>query len=185
MYLKMWLLLCLLIPQAQAAQAVFAGGSFWVMEALFAGRPGVSSTEAGWMSGDKYQRRQVVRVNYDDEQISYGELLTLYWSAIDPFDAQGQYCDRGDVYSPAIYVQTKLQQKWAQQSRSHLALISGRPVATRILPRGNFTLALPRQQAFARHHGLLYGLYRDGCGYPDGAGLSLSPAAAGPGRVAG
>ncbi|WP_245879630.1 peptide-methionine (S)-S-oxide reductase [Zobellella endophytica] len=176
MYLKtLGMYLLLLALPAQAGQAVFAGGSFWVMDALFAGRPGIQVIEAGWMkSGSQHQRRQVVRVHYDDNRLGYGDLLTLYWAAVDAFDEGGQFCDRGSEFSPALYVQSSLQQKWAQQSRSRLALASGREVRVRILPAGAFTLALPRHQQYARQHPLLYAAYRRACGYP--AGERLNPA---------
>lgn len=168
--------LLLLAPGAWATQAVFAGGSFWVMEALFAGRPGVERIEAGWMqSGSQHQRRQVVRVHYDDNLIGYGELLTLYWAAVDLFDDEGQFCDRGREYSPALYVQSSLQQKWAQQSRAKLELETGRELGVRILPVGAFALALPRHQGYAERNPLLYGAYRRACGYP--AGERLNPEA--------
>lgn len=176
MYRILLLSLLLLAPGwARAGQAVFAGGSFWVMDALFAGRPGVGLVEAGWMnSGGQYQRRQVVRVHYDDNLIGYGELLTLYWHAVDLFDGDGQYCDRGREFGPALYVQNTLQQKWAQQSRARLELESGREIRVRILPSGHFEHAPARHQHFAARQPLLYQAYRRGCGYP--AGERLNPA---------
>ncbi|WP_375057945.1 peptide-methionine (S)-S-oxide reductase [Zobellella sp. DQSA1] len=163
----------LLAPQAWGAQAVFAGGSFWVMEALFADRAGIERIEAGWMqSGSLHQRRQVVRVHYDDSLIGYGDLLTLYWAAVDAFDKEGQFCDRGSEFSPALYVQSSLQQKWAQQSRAKLELESGREVGVRILPVGAFALGLPRHQQYAKRNPLLYASYRRACGYPAREGLN-------------
>ncbi|MBL1376425.1 peptide-methionine (S)-S-oxide reductase [Zobellella sp. CGMCC 1.18722] len=164
--------LLLLAPKAWATQAVFAGGSFWVMESLFADRPGIERIEAGWMqSGSQHQRRQVVRVDYDDNLIGYGDLLTLYWAAVDAFDKEGQFCDRGAEFSPALYVQSSLQQKWAQQSRAKLELESGREIGVRILPVGAFALGLPRHQQYAKRSPLLYAAYRRACGYPAGEGL--------------
>ncbi len=176
----MMLMLLVVLP-AQAAQAVFAGGSFWVMEALFAGRPGVQGTEVGWMkSGSRHLRRQVVRVEYDPDMLSYGELLTLYWAAVDAFDGDGQFCERGPEYSPALYVQSALQQKWAQQSRARLHLERGRDSSVRILPVGAFSPAPDRHQQYRRHHPLLYAGYRRMCGYPAGEQLNLSALAGGP-----
>ncbi|GAA3713693.1 hypothetical protein GCM10022421_21220 [Oceanisphaera sediminis] len=175
----MMLLLLLALP-AQAAQAVFAGGSFWVMERLFAEQPGVQATETGWMnSGSRHLRRQVVRVEYDPQTLSYGELLTLYWAAVDAVDGEGQFCDRGTEFSPALYVQGALQQKWAQQSRARLALADNREIRVRILPEGTFEPASARHQQYYQQHPLLYAGYRRMCGYPAGEGFTLQALAGG------
>ncbi len=180
--LMMLLLLLALPAQAtQTAQAVFAGGSFWVMERLFAEQAGVKGTETGWMkSGSRHLRRQVVRVEYDPHTLSYGELLTLYWAAVDAFDGEGQFCDRGPEFSPAIYVQSSLQQKWAQQSRARLALEHDRDIRVRILPMGTFESAPARHQQYSRQHPLLYGGYRRMCGYPAGERFNLQALAGAP-----
>lgn len=171
------------VPAAptRAAQAIFSGGSFWVMEALFAERPGVVNVAAGWMqTSTRKQRRQAVRVQYDPQQISYGELLTLYWAAVDVFDDEGQFCDRGREYSLALYVQTALQQRFAQQSRAKLQLELGKQIQVRILPASPFTPAVARHQQYYRRHPLLYGGYRRMCGYPAGEQLRLSTLAGAP-----
>ncbi|MGB5854506.1 MAG: peptide-methionine (S)-S-oxide reductase [Oceanisphaera sp.] len=167
--------------QTRAAQAVFAGGSFWVMEALFANRAGVTDITVGWVpTSSREQRRQAVRLEYDPQHISYGKLLTLYWAAIDAFDGEGQFCDRGQQYSPALYVQTALQQRFAQQSRAKIALEQDKRVRVRILPAGSFTPAAKRHQQYYQRHSLLYGGYRRMCGYPAGERLTLSALAGGP-----
>ena len=167
---KKLLMACLLFSCSGplvAAQALFAGGSFWVMEALFAERAGIIRLEVGWIQASRQQtRRQVVRVEYDAKRISYGDLLTLYWAAIDARDGQGQYCDRGRDFSPALYVQTPLQQRWAQQSRATHALSLAEPVAVRILPVGEFMPAEARHQHYYRQHPWLFSNYRRRCGYP-------------------
>lgn len=178
--LLMALLLCNLSGPLAAAEAIFAGGSFWVMEALFAERAGIKQLEVGWIQTSRHQtRRQVVRIEYDAKFISYGDLLTLYWAAIDAQDNEGQYCDRGTEFSPALYVQTPLQQRWAQQSRATQALELGE-LAVRILPVGKFMPAEARHQQYYRQHPWLYGSYRRQCGYPAGEKLVIPSRANGP-----
>lgn len=144
------------------------------MEALFADRVGVISTEVGWIQADRqHKRRQAVLVEYNEQQISYGNLLTLYWSAIDAQDGAGQFCDRGSEYSPALYVQTPLQQRWAKQSRAKLALELGERLPVRILPVGTYESASARQQHYYRRHTLLYAGYRRVCGYPAASEFTL------------
>ncbi|WP_417617586.1 peptide-methionine (S)-S-oxide reductase [Oceanisphaera sp.] len=181
--ITVWLLsLAAVLPMpTRATEAIFSGGSFWVMEALFAERPGVTQITAGWVQGGRSTlRRQAVRLEYDPVQISYGQLLTLYWAAIDVLDGEGQFCDRGREYSPALYVQTPLQQRYAQQSRAKLQLELGKRVRVRILPAGSFTPAAARHQQYYRQHPWLYGGYRRMCGYPAGERFTLSTLAGGP-----
>lgn len=201
--LVMWIMFSISGPLL-AAQAIFAGGSFWVMEALFAEREGIKQLDVGWIQLSSQQtRRQVVRVEYDAKLIGYGDLLTLYWAAVDAKDGQGQYCDRGAEFSPALYVQTPLQQRWAQQSRAQQALmfegsklegfklegstldsskLEGskldsskleRKLAVRILPVGDFMPAQARHQHYYRQHPWLYANYRRRCGYPAGDKLTV------------
>lgn len=120
-----------------------------------------------------------MRIEYDAKFISYGDLLTLYWAAIDAQDNEGQYCDRGTEFSPALYVQTPLQQRWAQQSRATQALELGE-LAVRILPVGKFMPAEARHQQYYRQHPWLYGSYRRQCGYPAGEKLVIPSRANGP-----
>ncbi|ART81053.1 hypothetical protein CBP12_01540 [Oceanisphaera avium] len=138
------------------------------MEALFAERTGVSQVEVGWIQASRTQtRRQVVRIQYDAKQINYGDLLGVYWAAIDATDRQGQYCDRGVEFSPALYVRTPLQQRWAQQSRTTQALaLNKAQLAVRILPPGQFVKAPASQQQYYQKHPWLYANYRWRCGYP-------------------
>lgn len=164
----------------QGATAAFAGGSFWVMEALFAERVGISQVTVGWMqTSSRHPRRQAVWLEYDPQHISYGELLTLYWAAIDPFDNGGQFCDRGQEYRPALYVQSALQQRFAQQSRAKIALDKNQRVQARIFPASTFTPALARHQQYYRKQPLLYAGYRRVCGYPAGERFKLSALAGG------
>lgn len=162
------LLMLITWPAAIFAQsAVFAGGSFWVMETLFTKQAGINNVTVGWILDNAQQPiRQGVQLDYDPEVVSYGELLTLYWAAIDNTDSQGQYCDRGREYSPAIYINSPLQQRWAQQSRAQLALeLKLRPLVP-VLPMGDFKVASARHQRYFFEHPLLYGLYHYYCGYP-------------------
>ncbi|WP_319783736.1 peptide-methionine (S)-S-oxide reductase [Oceanisphaera sp. IT1-181] len=193
------MMMCSISGPLLAAQAIFAGGSFWVMEALFAERVGIKQVDVGWIqSSHQHTRRQVVRVEYDAKLIGYGDLLTLYWAAVDAKDGQGQYCDRGAEFSPALYVQTPLQQRWAQQSRAQQALMLDgsklegstldtskldtsklgspkldRKLAVRILPVGDFMPAEARHQHYYRQHPWLYANYRRRCGYPAGEKLTV------------
>ena len=92
--------------------AIFAGGCFWCVEDAFDAVPGVTETISGYAGGTKpnptygdhegYQ--EAVKVSYDPTKVTYAQLLDTYWHNIDPFDANGQFCDQGNAYRSVIFV---------------------------------------------------------------------------------
>ena len=89
--------------QAQSsAEATFAGGCFWCMEPPYDNQPGVSATISGYIGGElenpTYEEisqggtghAEVVQIEYDSEQISYEQLLEIFWRNIDPFAVDRQ-----------------------------------------------------------------------------------------------
>ncbi len=92
--------------------AIFAGGCFWCVEAAFDEVPGVTETVSGYAGGTKpnptygdhegYQ--EAVKVTYDPAKVTYAQLLEQYWHNIDPFDPDGQFCDKGNAYRSVIFV---------------------------------------------------------------------------------
>src|SRR5262245_5151340 len=100
-------------PAAEETKtAIFAGGCFWCVEAAFDEVDGVTETVSGYAGGTKpnptygdhegYQ--EAVKVAYDPAKVTYSQLLDTYWHNIDPFDANGQFCDQGNAYRSAIFV---------------------------------------------------------------------------------
>lgn len=102
------------LPQG-AEQAIFASGCFWCTEADFEKLDGVIEVVSGYTGGEEadpsyedviYGRTghvEAARVIYDPDQIGYDRLLDHYWRNVDPFDGQGQFCDRGASYAPFIF----------------------------------------------------------------------------------
>ena len=114
--------LLLMASNAMADKAVFAGGCFWCMESDFEKLPGVSNVVSGFTggslknptyNGDHTGHYEAVEVVYDANKISYQALLDHYWVNIDPFDARGQFCDKGHSYLSAIFVANAKQRKLA------------------------------------------------------------------------
>ena len=106
-------------PQAKGevtAAAVFAGGCFWCTESDFDHMPGVIQTLSGYTGGQvanpTYEQVsaggtghiEAVRVVYNPRGVSYANLVERFFATIDPLDAGGQFCDRGDQYRSAIFV---------------------------------------------------------------------------------
>jgi len=158
--------------------AVFAGGCFWCMEPPFKELKGVVEVTAGYTGGStenptyeqvtsgKTGHYEAVRVVYDPERITYGELLDVFWRQIDPTDNGGQFADRGTQYFTAIFYQDEEQRKIAEESRRMLneAAIFDRPVVTAVLPAKPFYPAEEYHQDYARKNVLHYSMYKTGSG---------------------
>jgi peptide-methionine (S)-S-oxide reductase len=159
-------------------RATFAGGCFWSMEPPFDKVPGVLSTTAGYAGGKvanpTYEQvaagstghAEVVQVVFDPAKVSYERLLEVFWRNIDPFDAGGQFCDRGTQYRTAIFVEGDDQMRAALASKKLLEQ-SGRlpgPVVTEIAPLEVFYPAEASHQDYYRRYMRQYWTYSQGCG---------------------
>lgn len=160
---------------AGLAQAVFASGCFWCTEADFEKLDGVVEVVSGFSGGDEPNpdyydvvrgrtgHVEAARVIYDPAQISYAALLDHYWVNVDPFDGEGQFCDRGASYAPAIFVDGEGEQAAAHASVSEVEARFDRPVAVRIEPFGQFWPAGAEHQDYAETNPIRYSRYRFGC----------------------
>ena len=103
-------------PEPGQAVATFAGGCFWCTESDFDHLPGVISTTSGYTGGHvvnpDYEQvsaggtghAESVQVIYDPSKVSYQKLLTYYWHHVDPTVKDQQFCDHGNQYRTAIFV---------------------------------------------------------------------------------
>jgi peptide-methionine (S)-S-oxide reductase len=164
--------------QEALATATFAGGCFWCMEPPFDGLTGVRSTTSGYTGGTvpnpTYKEVsagntghvEAVQIVYDPAQVSYAQLLDVFWRNIDPLSADGQFCDRGPTYRSAILYHGEEQRRLAEGSKRKWDE-SGRfnqPIVTTILPVSAFYPAEDYHQDYYRTHRLLYKFYRLRCG---------------------
>ena len=161
---------------AQQAAAVFAGGCFWCMEPAFDKVPGVVATTAGYTGGtaaDATYKKvssgttthfESVRVVYDPDKVSYGQLLQVFWHNIDPYDQTGQFCDKGRQYRAAIFVSNESEKQLAEKSKQELERSGSKPVATEILAASPFYPAEDYHQDYYRTNPLRYRFYRATCG---------------------
>jgi len=160
-----------------AATAVFAGGCFWCMESDFEKLEGVSDVVSGFTGGtikdptyrgDHTGHYEAVQVTYDADKVSYQQLLDHYWVNVDPFDAKGQFCDKGPSYLSAIFVASAEQRKLAEQSRQKVAgEFSDNNVITPILPAMTFYPIKGREshhQNYYKNNPIRYKFYRYSCG---------------------
>jgi peptide methionine sulfoxide reductase msrA/msrB len=158
--------------------ATFAGGCFWCVEAGFDKIPGVVKTVSGYSGGEVEDPtyRQVSRggtghvealqVYYDPARVSYEELVRAYWRMVNPTDAGGQFADRGEQYTTAIFYHNEEQKRLAEQAKAALDA-SGRydkPVITPIRPAETFYAAEDYHQDYHRKNPLRYNFYTRGSG---------------------
>ncbi|KGE05106.1 peptide-methionine (S)-S-oxide reductase MsrA [Pseudohaliea rubra] len=169
------LVICLtaLAPGTRAAEALFAGGCFWCMEADFEKLEGVSEVVSGFTGGTlrnpSYRGNheghyEAVRVSYDPAVVSYEALLEHFWHNIDPFDNRGQFCDKGPSYRTAIFA-TDEQRPAAEASFAGVrARFPAQDIATELLPAGRFWPVEAYHQDYAEKNPLRYKYYRWNCG---------------------
>ena len=173
--LKLSVIFCLLLasPIALAEKAVFAGGCFWCVEALYQEQEGVSRVISGFTggtlrnptySGNHRGHYEAVEVTYDPSIISYQDLLDLYWVNIDPFDNKGQFCDKGPSYRAAIFVQNEEERTLAVASKEKvMARFEGETVYTEILSTKRFYPVEKYHQDYYKKNPIRYKFYRSGC----------------------
>ncbi len=156
------------------SEATFAGGCFWCVETDFEKAEGVVQVISGYTGGRTQNpsyhevsaggtgHAEAVRVFYDPQKISYGELLDIFWRHIDPTDAGGQFVDRGTQYRSAIFYHNDDQKRQAEASKRQLEA-SGRfnkPIVTEIIPVSSFYEAEDYHQDYYKKNPLRYKYYR-------------------------
>lgn len=156
--------------------ATFAGGCFWCMQKPFDELPGVLSTSAGYTGGSKKEpsysevssgstgHTESVEIKFDPSKVSYEKLLEVFWKNIDPLDAKGQFCDKGEQYRSEIFYHGKEQKKLAEQSLENIRKKLGKDVATRVSEASVFYPAEAYHQSYYKTNPLRYKYYRWGCG---------------------
>ncbi len=158
--------------------ATFAGGCFWCVESAFEGRDGVIDVVSGYVGGhvDNPTYKQVssgitghaeaVRITYDPDQISYGELLIIFFQQIDPTDGSGSFVDRGSQYRPAVFYHNQDQKTQARELIKGIetAGIFDEPVATEVVQVSEFYEAEDYHQDYHTKNPVRYKFYRAGSG---------------------
>jgi peptide-methionine (S)-S-oxide reductase len=152
------------------AKATFGAGCFWGVEAAFRQLMGVTDTAVGYSGGTfkdptykdvcsgRTGHAEVVHVEYDPSQVSYEQLLDVFWENHDPTQVNRQGPDVGTQYRSVIFFYTPEQEAAARASKERLQS-SGRyrrPIATEILPAGEFYSAEEYHQRYLEKRGLAH-----------------------------
>ena len=167
---------------------VVAGGCFWCVESDFESVPGVTKVVSGYSGGTTanptYRKinkggtghYEVVRITYDPDRLSYEKLLHLFLRSIDPTDAGGQFCDRGNTYRTAIFVEGEAQNAAAMAAIEWAMSELGQDIVTEILPAVRFYRAEAYHQDYylgkkivltrrgPKSQANAYKFYRNACG---------------------
>jgi len=144
--------------------AVFAGGCFWCMEAVFERVPGVVAVVNGYTGGHvdhpTYEEvctsttghAEAVQIEFDPAQVSYAHLLDVFWNAHDPTSLNRQGADEGPQYRSAIFYLNDAQKAAAETSERAAQAELTRPIVTQIEPLTKFWPAEDyHQHYFAKH----------------------------------
>lgn len=169
---------------AKAETAIVAGGCFWCVESDFEGVDGVGEVVSGYTGGDlqnpTYKNHdghlEAVKITFDPEVISYGEVMAKFLRSVDVLDAGGQFCDRGDAYRTAIFVQDADQRRAAKAAVAEAEAVLGTKIVTPVRNAGTFWIAEEYHQDYYKSSEIVltragpkskanaYKFYRKACG---------------------
>ena len=161
---------------AQKDRAYFAGGCFWCVEESFEKLQGVEEVISGYSGGTtqnptykevtygKTGHFEVVEIIYDKKLISYKELLKNFWINIDPFDAYGQFCDKGYSYRSVVFYQSDEEKSLVEKDIEVLENKFNKKVVTYIRNFEKFYKAEEYHQDFYKVKLQRYLSYKKACG---------------------
>ena len=161
---------------AQKDKAYFAGGCFWCVEESFEKLKGVEEVISGYSGGitenPTYKEVtygntghfEVVEIIYDKKIISFEQLLENFWINIDPFDAYGQFCDKGYSYRSVAFYQNEEEKKLIEKDIKDLQNKFNKKVVTYIRNFEKFYKAEEYHQDFYKIKLERYLRYKKACG---------------------
>jgi peptide-methionine (S)-S-oxide reductase len=146
-------------------RATFAAGCFWGVEAAFRRIPGVTATRVGYTGGhaedpsyhdvcsDTTGHAEAVEVEFDPDQVSYEELLAVFWANHDPTTPNRQGPDVGSQYRSAIFFHSPEQQEVALKTKAAVQATLPVPVVTEVVPAQTFYEAEDYHQQYFEKQG--------------------------------
>jgi len=173
---------------AETEVLTVAGGCFWCVEADFEKVRGVREVVSGYTGGsvNNPTYKEVVRggtghyeaveIKYDPAKVSARQLYDLFFKSVDPTDAGGQFCDRGDSYRTAIFVSDSGQKQAAEAAKAEAGRALGQKIVTPILQASEFYDAEEYHQDYYKGDKIVltrfgpksqaaaYKRYREACG---------------------
>jgi methionine-S-sulfoxide reductase len=179
--LKIILILTFVIyPNFSHAQnlkkAYFAGGCFWCMEEVFEKIDGVLEVVSGYSGGSKKNPTykevvygntghfEVIEINYDSNIVKYEKLLDFFWTNIDPFDAKGQFCDKGFSYRSVAFYKLDLEKYLIESSIKKIEKKFKKKIVTYVRKFDKFYKAEDYHQNYYKENFINYLMYKNSCG---------------------
>jgi peptide-methionine (S)-S-oxide reductase len=157
-------------------KAYFAGGCFWCMEESFDKVKGVVKSISGYSGGHvknpTYKQVtykdtghvEVIAVYYDPKLTNYQELLKVFWVNIDPFDANGQFCDKGKSYRSVAFYENIKQKKLIENSIISIEKkFNKKKIVTLVWEFEKFYPAEDYHQDYYQNNFLRYLAYKSAC----------------------
>ena len=147
-------------PQKAPEVATLAGGCFWCLEAAYQRLKGVTSVVSGYTAGHvlnpSYEdvcggdtgHAEAVQIHFDPAQISYSELLEVFFTLHDPTTLNRQGNDVGTQYRSAIFIHSPQQEKAAKQAIERFGKVWNDPIVTEVMPAGVFYAAESYHQSY-------------------------------------
>ncbi len=165
-------------PEPRVETAILAGGCFWCIEADYEKLDGVLDVVSGYTGGQlkdpTYKQVsagnsghiEAVEVSFDANTISYAEILDYFWRHIDPTRNDGQFCDRGPQYRPAIFYKGEAQHREALTSEQRTAANKpfSEPLKVELIAATEFYPAEDYHQDYYKKNPVRYNFYRYRCG---------------------
>jgi len=153
-------------PALKTETAVLAGGCFWGMQGVFQHVKGVSQVVSGYAGGKKdtaqYEtvsggdtgHAESIRITFDPRQVSFGQILRVYFSVMDPTELNYQGPDHGTQYRSEIFATSPTQEKIARAYVAQLdkAHAFGAPIVTKVATFTGFYPAEDYHQDYLIHH---------------------------------
>ncbi len=164
------------VDAAKIEKATFAGGCFWCMEKPFEKLDGVISVTAGYTGGTtnnpSYENYgdgghiEAVEILFDPTKVTYEKLLEVFWRQINPTDPDGQFVDRGQAYSTAVFYHDNEQKLLAENAKAALDKREAfaKPIVTPVIPAETFYPAEDYHQDYYKNNPLRYTYYRNASG---------------------
>ena len=147
-----------------AATAIFGGGCFWCLDAVFLNLPGITKITSGFAGGNTpdptYEQvctgrtgyAEVIQITYDPAKVSYDQLLDLFWRAHDPTTLNRQGADHGTQYRSVILTKSPEETAAAEASKKKAAAQFPDPIVTEIKPLTTFYPAENYHQDYYRQN---------------------------------
>lgn len=165
--IKIKIIFFLLIFQSKSDNFYYSGGCFWCTEEDFEEFKGVKEVISGFTGGTtpnpKYypnqwgDHREAAKVIYDPNKVSFAELVKHVFNTVDYEDSDGQFCDRGHSYSPAIYYKNN-------EQKNIINDIAPKTSKVAVEKETKFFPVRDEHQNFYKKNYLKYYLYKTACG---------------------